>query len=485
MQRIDRSNGAFSGVIWKFSERITAQLVTAVVSIILARILMPEDYGVVAIVTILITIFNALVVGGFGNSLIQKKDADELDFSSIFFFSLGTSLGVYVVIFFLAIPVAGIYHNESLILIIRIMGIRIPFAAVNSIQQAYLSKKMQFKKFFFATLIGTIVSAFVGVVSALKGLGPFALVFQYLTNVIIDTIVLFLIGGWRPKICYSWNRVKILLPYGLKIMGTNLLDAVFTELRGAVISIKYSSVDLAMYDNGKKYPNLLTTNVNSSIGSVIFPVFSNIQEDKSKIKTIMHRAISVSSYILVPLLFGFAAIASRFVGTVLTDKWNGCIPFIYITCMMCVFYPIHTINFQALNAIGKSGLTFRLEIVKKVINILILLITMFYGTLWIAIGALFVSLLSTFVNGFYSKKYFDYSIFKQLLDVIPIYFASLVMAIIVFTFDRIVPLNSWILLIVDILLGFLIYMTISFVFHFEALRYLLIKIKSLFTRYSV
>lgn len=468
-------DGTLASLIWKFGERITAQLVSTVVSIILARILYPEDYGIVSVVTILITLCNAFVTGGLGNALIQKPKADELDFSSVFHASMMLSALMYLIVFACASPIAKLYGDKRLIWIIRVMAFRIPIAAINSVQHAYLSRKMQFKKFFIATLFGTVLSAFVGITLALNGFGAWALVGQYLTNVCAGTIVLFFVGGWRPHLMFSWNRLKNMLPYGLKIMSASLLDTGFSELRSLIISIKYSVTDLAMYDNGRKYPNLMVTNINTSIGSVMFPVMSKAQ--RQNIKYIMKNSVKVSTFALAPLLLGFAAVANRFVTVVLTDKWLECVPYIWITCIMCLFYPVHTINIQALNAIGESGRTLKLEIIKKVVNIIVLLVSMFYGVIAIAIGAMIVSLVSTYINAFYSKRIFGYSFIEQMHDIVPsLTLATAMMGVVMFL-DNIIKLNGWLTLSLDIIFGGIFYIVLSYVFKFPELNILFKKAK--------
>lgn len=472
-------NGVMASLIWKFGERIAAQLVSTVVSIILARILCPEDYGIISIVTILITLCNALVVGGLGNSLIQKRNADNTDYSTVFWSSLVMSLVLYVVMFVLAQPIALIYKSNQLAMVIKIMSLRIPLAAANSVQHAHISKNMQFRKFFYSTLIGTVVSAVVGIVMALNGFGVWALVGQYLTNAAINTVVLFAIG-WKPKLLFSFSRLKALLPFGVRMMGVTLLDSFFNEIRGIVISKKFSPTDLAMYDNGKKYPNLIVTNVNTAIGSVIFPVMSSKQDDRSQIKQLMRKAIRTTVFIMSPLLCGFMAVSERFVTVVLTEKWIGCVPFIYITAIMCLFYPIHTINTQALNAIGKSGKTLKLEIVKKTINIAVLLISIPFGVIGIAVGSMIVSLISTYINAFYSKREFNYSFFAQCKDMSCSLVSSVIMFISVFAFDNLVPVNDILLLILDVVLGVAIYVTLAVILRNPEFKMLWSKVKRIF-----
>lgn len=238
------------GLVWTYAERITAQLITIIVTIVLARIIAPDEYGIISIVNIFINIANAFVISGFGNSLIQKKDSDELDFSTVLYFSMAFSTIIYLLLFIFAPFIANFYEMDSLVLILRIMGVRLPIAAINSVQQAYISKQMAFKKFFFATLWGTLASAVVGITMAYIGFGIWALVAQYLTNVCIDTIVLSFTSGWRPKMIFSGTRMKGLFSYGWKIMLVGVMTAVYANIRNLVIGKKYNSADLAYSEKG-------------------------------------------------------------------------------------------------------------------------------------------------------------------------------------------------------------------------------------------
>jgi len=475
-------NSTLGGLFWKFGERITAQIVTTIVSIVLMRIIEPADYGVIALVTIAINVCNSFVVGGLGNSLIQKKDADDLDFNSIFYISIAFSIVLYFVMFVLSTPIASFYNNIKLVLILRIMSIRLPIAAINSVQHAYISRTMQFKKFFIATLFGTIVSGVVGILMALHGYGIWALVAQYLTNVTIDTLVLFFVGGWTPRFMFSFERLKKLLPYGFKLMGASVLDTLFNEIRSIIISTRYSSVDLAMYENGKKYPNLIVTNINTSISSVMFPVMSKQQENKDILKSTMKKSIKLCTFCLAPLLIGLFACGDRFVDVILTSKWLPSVPYLRMMCIMCLFYPIHTVNIQALNAVGESGLTLKLELIKKAINISLLLITMFYGVLWIAIGAMVVSLLSTYINAAYSKKQFNYSFLDQMKDIFPTLLLAFVMALAVIVFDNYIKMNGILMLIYEVLLGALIFVGGAHLFRFQELTILKDKLAQLMNK---
>lgn len=263
-----------SGLFWSFLERIGAQGVSFIVSIVLARILIPEDYGVVAIVQIFITFANAITTTGLNAAIIQKKDVSKEDDSSAFVLNMILGIGLYIVIFLFAPVIAQLYHLDLICPVLRVLGIRIPISAFNAMQRAYVSRKMEFKKFFYSTFGGTVVSAFVGIYLALKGFGCWALVFQYLTNTAIDTIILLITVEWRPSFNVSLKSMKNMLDFGWKVLAGSLISEIYLELRNIVIGWKYSSTDLAYYKRGQQFPALFLTNITSALGSVMFPALS-------------------------------------------------------------------------------------------------------------------------------------------------------------------------------------------------------------------
>lgn len=333
MEQGDMKKTVFSGLFWKFGERITAQLISLIVSLMLARLLSPSDYGAVALVMVFITIANVFVSHGLGSALIQKENVDELDFSSVFYFNILISVILYLFIFFMAPYVAAFYNLPVMSAALRILGIRIIVAAINSVQHAYVSRHMLFKRFFWSTLFGTVLSGVVGVILAYKGFGIWALVTQYLTNTCTDTIVLWLTVKWRPIRKCSWNRTKILFSFGWKLLVSGLLDTGYKQLRSLIIGKKYTSEDLAYYNQGDKYPSLIVTNINASISSVLFPAMSKFQNEKEKLKQMVRRSIQISSYVLWPMLLGFAVVSKAVVSIVLTEKWLPCVPYIQVFCI--------------------------------------------------------------------------------------------------------------------------------------------------------
>ncbi len=481
------SKGLLNNLFWKFAERTAAQLVSLVVSIVLARLLMPSDYGAIAMVMVFITLAQVLVDGGFSGALIQKKNADKLDFSTVLYFVVAVSIFLYIVIWFAAPYISDFYGEgyEILTPVFRVLGIQIIIYGVNSVQQAYVSRQMMFRKFFFSTLVGTVISAIVGLSMAYGGLGVWALVGQQLTMSFVNTLTLFLITRKLPGLAFSWVRLKGLLSYGIKLFGANVLISFYQELRALIIGKLYSSADLAYFDKGKVFPNMLVTNINSSIGAVLFPKMSQQQDDLVRVKQTMRNSIRYSSYILSPLMMGLAAIAEPFIRLLLTEKWLPCVPLLQILCISYLFMPIHTANMQAIKAVGKSGIILTLEIIKKSVELITLLLVMRMGVMAITLNMAILSLLFTFVNAYPNVKYLGYSFKEQVSDVFPNFFMASLMALIVYLTTKF-PFNDVVVLILGIIIGGVVYIGISFLTKNKEFKftYNLIKEKLNFSRFS-
>lgn len=458
-------SGTISNLLWKFAERISAQVVTLVVSIVLARLLDPSHYGIVAMVTVFITIANVFVSDGFGSALIQKKDADRLDFSSVLIANIVLAVILYFALFFAAPYISAFYGKgyEELTPVLRVLSLRLILSAINTVQQAYVSRKMIFKKFFWATLFGTIISAIVGIWMAYRGYGVWALVAQYLTNTTIDTIILQLSLKKWPGLQFSFTRIKSLFSYGWKILGASLLNNGYQELRTLLIGKIYSSADLAYYSKGKQFPELLVININTSIGSVMFPKMSKEQDNIARLKATTRSSIRFSSYVLSPMMFGLAAVAKTFVSLLLTDKWLFAVPFLQLYCIFYLAQPIHTANMQAIKALGRSDTFFHLEIVKKAIELITLVAVMRISVLAIAVSATILNYLFIFINSFPNKKLLGYSVQEQLKDIFPPIAMGMVMAGVVLMLGKI-PVSQLPLMVIQIIVGGAIYIGMSIFF---------------------
>lgn len=466
------NKSVISNFIWRFAERSGAQLVTFVVSIVLARLLMPEDYGTIALVTVFTTIMQVFVDSGLGTALIQKKDADDLDFSSVFYFNFVVCIILYLVMFFAAPLIASFYNMPELTPVVRVISLTIVFSGVKGVQQSYVSRNMLFKRFFYATLGGTIFSAFLGIAMAYARFGVWAIVAQQLSNTAIDTLILWITVKWRPKLMFSWNKLKGLLSFGWKMLCSALLDTVYGNLRNLLIGKIYSSSDLAFYNQGDKFPKLIVSNINTSIDSVLLPAMSKEQDDKDRVKKMTRRSIMVSCYIMAPLMIGLASCASNVVTIVLTEKWLPCVFFLQIFCITYMFFPIHTANLNAIKAMGRSDLFLKLEIWKKVIGLILLLSTLFISVKAMAYSLLISTLTSMIINSWPNKKLLNYSFIEQMKDILPSILLAIGMGVVVYLIGFL-PVPTLPLLLIQVLCGGLIYVAGSATFKPEPYTYLL------------
>lgn len=478
---MQRTGNVISNFIWRFAERCGAQLVTFIVSIVLARILAPEDYGTIALVTVFTTILQVFVDSGLGTALIQKKNADDLDFSSVFYFNFVVCLVLYAAMFMAAPVIAKFYGDVTLTPIIRVISLTIVISGVKGIQQAYVSKNMLFKRFFFSTIGGTIFSAFIGIGLAKAGYGVWALVAQQLSNATADTVILWITVRWRPRKNFSWERLKGLLSFGWKLLVSSLLDTCYNNLRNLIIGKMYSPSDLAFYNQGDKFPKLIVTNINTSIDSVLLPTMSSAQDDRERVKNMTRRAIKTSTYVMAPLMMGLAFCATPIVKLVLTDKWLPCVPFLRIFCITYMFWPVHTANLNAINAMGRSDWFLRLEIIKKIMGMAILLSTMWFGVMAMAYSLLLSSVLSQIINSWPNRKLLGYGYLEQVRDFAPGILLAVAMGICVYLIGYI-SLPTIVTLGIQILAGATFYIGISAILKLEEFEYLLGMIKSFLNR---
>lgn len=472
-------NDILSNFIWRFAERSGAQIVQFIVSIVLARLLVPETFGTVALVIVIAQIFQVFVDSGLGNALIQKKDADDLDFSSVFWFNVVWCLVLYVIIFFLAPFFAKYYSDLSLVPVIRVLCITVIISGLKNVQQAYISRTMQFKKFFFATLGGTIASAVAGICLAYAGYGVWAIVAQKLVNLMIDTLVLWITVDWRPKFIFSFERLRVLISYGWKLLASSLLETVYNNLRQLIIGKLYTTSDLAYYNQGVKFPDVISYNITASIDSVLLPTMSKEQDDRARIKAMTRRSITVSTYIMAPMMMGLAFCADTVISVFLTDKWLPCVFFMRIFCITYMFYPIHTANLNAIKAIGRSDIFLKLEVEKKIVGLILLVSSMWFGVKVMAYSMFLSSLTNQIINTHPNKKELNYGYLEQLRDIFPSILLALTMGVCVWLIG-LISLPMILKLFLQVFTGIIVYVVISYIFKVEPFMYLLTILKSKF-----
>ncbi len=452
-------------------ERGGTQGIQFIVQIVLARLLLPEDFGLIAIVTIFILLANVFVQSGFNTALIQKKDADDEDFSSVFYLSLFVAGLLYVVLFLTSPFISVFYRSPQLILILRVLSVTLFFGAFNSIQNAYVARNMMFKKLFFSSLGAIIISGTVGIATAYLGWGVWALVAQQLTNQLAVTLILWFTVKWRPKLLFSIEKVKVLFSFGWKLLASSLINTLYMEIRSLIIGKIYIPAMLGFYDRGQQIPKVIVSNIDGAIQSVMLPALASQQDDKKRVKAMMRRAIMTSSFIMFPMMVGLAVVAEPVVKIILTDKWLPAVPFLQIFCASYSLWPIHTANLQAINALGRSDIFLKLEIIKKVIGIIILGVSIPFGIYAIAWGVLISGVISTFINAYPNLKLLNYSYIEQWKDIMPSLGISLVMGAVVYTLNFL-NIAVWQILMLQVFVGVVIYIGLAKVFKVESFGYL-------------
>lgn len=457
-----------SGLIWKFGERIGARLISFIVSIVLARMLAPEDFGLVSLMLVFVALADTFVASGLGNALVQKKNADELDFSSVFYLCTVFSIVLYAVLFFSAPALAVFYKNPRLAVLLRVIGLRVLFFNVNTVQNAYVDRHLMFKRYFYSTISGTVLSAVVALGMAYAGFGVWALVAQNLVQTFAGTLVLWFTVRWRPILAFSWERMKALYSFGWKILVSSLITELYNHLRSLIIGRLYTATDLAYFTRGKSFPTLISDNITFSINSVMFPAIAKAQSDPQRVKNMTRRSIKTTSYIIMPMMIGMAAVAEPLVRFLLTDKWLACVPYLQITCITSALLPIQGANIQAIKAMGRSDIILRLDVVKRAFGVLILLPVMHHSVLAIALSNIVASAFFLVMNLSPNRKLFDYSFGEQMRDIIPYLAISLLMGAAVYP----IKFLGWPLIVILFaqgLAGAGIYILVSVVFRLDSL----------------
>lgn len=449
-----------SGIIWRLFEKFGAQVVSFIVSVVLARMLSPESYGSIALVMVFISIFQVFVDFGLGNALIQKKDADDLDFSSVFYFNVVFCIFLYIVLYYFSPYISSYLNDNSLVSIIRVLGIVIIISGVKNVQQAYISKKLLFKKFFYATMTGTVLSAIVGILLAINGKGVWSIVFQNLTNQIVDTIFLWITIDWKPKFVFSFKRLFVLIKFGWKIFLSILIDNCYRQIKALFIGKIYNSKDLAFYNRGQQIPDIIVSNVDGSVDSVLFPVLSNNQNDKHEIKKISKKIIGINMFLLCPLMVMIICCAKSITILLLTEKWIDVYPYMQIFALYYLTFPFHTTNLNIIKALGYGKYFIIIEILKKIFGVSLLVAVLNKGPIYIALACLAEALISIIINSFPNKKLIGYGLIDQLKDIKKEILSSVLLFVLV-SILNLINVNIIIKIIIQIVIGIFTYIYLS------------------------
>lgn len=470
MGKSDRDK-VLGGFIWKFAERVSNQGVTLIVSIVLARLLLPEQYGLVAMINIFVVFANVFVTSGFTSALIQNKDAEDIDFTTIFYCSLAMSLLVYGTVYFSAPFIAAFYNMPDLCLLTRVYALSLIVSSYQTIQLAYVSRHMLFKKTFVSTFIGSLLSGVIGIYMAYAGYGVWALVGQYISNILINTLMLSTIVSWRPTLAFSAERAKGMMKYGANVLLSDLVGKFFLEIRQLLIGRFYSPADLALYNRGHHMPNLVMSNIETALSSVLFPTMSNYSDNVERVKQLMSRAIKTSSYVTFFFLSILAVVSEPLIRLLLTDKWIDCVPYMQIICISRMWAAVSSVNMQAIKSIGRSDELLKLEVFKKPVFILFVLIAVHISVFAVALTMPLYSIYAMLMNMKPSKKLLGYSYKEQVVDLAPAFLMSLL--VIAVTYPLVfLPIPDLLIIVVQFVVGAIVYVSSSILTNNKTYSYL-------------
>jgi len=465
-----RKHVVFTSFVWKSTELVGVTIAQLGVSIFLARLLTPADFGVIALVGAFIALSNVFVVSGLGTALIQKKTVDSLDLSSVFLASIAVAAALFSLIFLLAPVLADFYERPELSLVMRVLAASVFLTPLNVVQNALISRGLLFKKVFANSTVATVLSGLLGVALAMAGFGLWALVAQQLSSQFMLSTLLWLSVRWKPNLVFSWARLKGMYSFSWKVLASALLDTLYGQARTLVIGLTYAPGVLGFYTKGRSFPNMIVTALDGSIQAVMLPVLSRQQDDTATLKDTTRRAMVMSSYVVFPAMAGMAAIADPLVRLLLTEKWLPAVPFLQIFCGVYAFWPVHTANLQAIIALGRSDVMLRLEVIKKVIGVVVLALTIPFGPLAMAGGSLAMTVISTFVNARPNVRLLNYRYREQARDLAPAFAISVLMGVFVWALQGL-GYNVAVTLALQIIAGAAFYVGFSWLLRLEPFVY--------------
>lgn len=471
-----------TNMLWRLAERCGAQGVSFVVSVILARLLLPEEYGIISLITIFTTILNLFTDAGFKNALIQKKEADQIDYSTVFYFNVLMGILLWLCMCIAAPWIAWFYEKEYMTPYIRVMSLTLVLGGINGVQTAVVTRRMEFKRFFYATLGGTVISAGVGIWMAYRECGVWALIVQKLVNQTIDTIILWFTVRWRPSLCFSLRRLKPMFTYGSKLLGSSLLNSLTANLSSLIIGKAYSSDMLAYYDKGRRIPNLIVENLQSAVQSVLLPVIAQRQDDRTEVKKILKTSYTIAAYVMFPCMMGIAVCAEPVVCILYTKKWISMTPYLQMWCFVFGCYLLHTADIQVIQAVGRSDIILKIEIIKQILSLAAILLASPFGVLAMLGAMCVVTAVSLYINSAPNKRLVDYGFKEHILDIAPIFALSAVMGAVTWLVG-LIPLPEFPGLLLQITVGAGFYIGSSSVLHFKSFDYVLKMVRSVLKKY--
>lgn len=460
-------NKAIKGAGWSFADNIMNQGITFLVGLVLARLLTPEEYGLIGIILIFIALFNSIVDSGFSNALIRKNDAKDIDYNTVFITNMVLSIVLFFALYFSAPAIAKFFDQPSLTPLTRVMGSVVIINAFAIIHRTILVKRVDFKTQTKVSLIASVASGVIGIAMAVAGYGVWSLVGQQISRQLLNSVFLWVWTKWYPKIQFSIESFKELFSFGWKLLVSGLIDTVWREIYQVVIGKCYSAETLGQYTRAQQFGSIFSSNLTAVVQRVSYPVLSEIQDNKARLKAAYQKVIKVTMLVTFCCMLGLAAIAEPMIVTLIGGQWLPAVPLLQIICFMMMLYPLHAINLNMLQVQGRSDLLLKLEIIKKIIAVIPLLMGIYMDIYWMLLGSVITGLISYYLNAFYSGCLLNYSIWEQIKDILPSFIVAIIMAALVYAISFI-EFSSIVLLLMQILIGIVIVVVLCEILKIDA-----------------
>lgn len=462
----------FKGTIWSSVERFSVQGISFIVMIIMARVLTPDDYGLVGMLTIFIAVAQSLVDSGFSNALIRKLDRSETDNSTVFYFNIIVGTLLYVILFFCAPLIADFYNEPLLIPMTRLISLSIPINSLVVVQRALLTINLDFKTQAKASLTAAIIAGAIGITMAYTGFGVWAIVWHQLVSLVVNICLIWVFSNWHPRLVYSWSSFRELFGFGSKLAISSIISTLYDNIYLIVIGKVFRAADLGYYTRASQFAQFPSSNLTGIIGRVTYPVLCTIQHDDDRLRIVYRRFLRLSAFIVFPLMIGLAAIAKPLILILLKEKWMFASTLLSIICFSMMWYPIHAVNLNLLQVKGRSDLFLKLEIIKKIIGVAILCTTVPLGLVAMCYGSIASSILCLVVNTHYTGKLIQVGFLIQMRDLLPSLGYSLSMGVLVWLIVHGLP-HPWLQLTGGVIFGIVYFLLITKITHSQDLRELL------------
>lgn len=469
---VDIKKKTIYGLFWSSVERFSVQGIQFILGLIMARLLSPKEFGIVGMLTIFLAVADAFVNSGFSNALIQKKDRERIDFSTTFYFNFVLGSVAYAILFIFAPLIANFYNEPILDNLIKVVGINVFINSLAIVQRAIYVINVDFKTQAKASLVSVIISGIVGVWLAYNGWGVWSLAYQNVLRNVINTILLWLLSKWLPKLEFSWKSFKQLFNFGYKLLLSGLIDTIYNNIYSLVIGKVYSARDLGNYTRAQQFAFFPSSNLTGVLQSVTFPILSSLQDDDKQLENLYRKYIRMSAFVIFPLMMGLAVLSKPLILVLLTDKWIEVVPLLQLMCFSMMWYPIHALNLNLLQVKGRSDLFLKLEIIKKIIGVVILCITIPISVTAMVVGSIISSILALIVNTYYTGLLINVGFLMQMRDILPTLLLSFTMVLIVGVSVYFITSNI-VKLIVGVIVGVFFYYFLARLFNMPELSLLM------------